>query len=195
MNALRENHQMNFKQSNVHSVGAALLLLFGTSLLSPGCITCSAQVGLAIGQTDMIRQAREVDRYLNEYGKTHDHFPQGTTEFDDVLKSCYKRVGNSAADATVVPQSTGKYRTYYNLAIAVDPSFMSVPVVNGQPQLFDSWNGPPGSVIIVTDGAKNAACWVAGGDGKPAVDPGNTTAYLFFRQTIQPKSSAAPDSD
>lgn len=119
------------------------------------------------------REMQEAQSIVNAYAQSHDHFPSNIAEFDDLLKQL---VGSGLEQSEI--QSSGKYRMARNYAIAVDPSFLSIPEVNGVAKVPDYFCGVPNTIVIHTDGAKNMVCWVAGVDGKPAVLDGKNPAYF-----------------
>lgn len=144
--------------------------------------------GIALGQSDLIRQLRDTGAAMKEYAKTHDHFPNTESEYDDCLRMLFKKVSLTAADTTVVPKSVGRFRCYYQFAIGVDPSFKSVPIVNGVPQIPDNYNAPASTVVIMTDGNDDCVGWVAGNDGRPVVMEGGP---IFFDAQIKPKDASS----
>lgn len=151
---------------------------------------CQAQGGMALGQQDLIRQVREAAAAMRQYRLTHDHFPQLQPELDDALMTVFKRVSLTPGDTTIVPQSRNTYRTYYQFAIAMDPSIRSLPLVNGQVVKFpDSWNAPAGSIVLLSDGQNQFAAWAAGQYGTPINDP-TTNIPLIIYETVDPKPAS-----
>ncbi|MFN8554027.1 MAG: hypothetical protein U0103_21335 [Candidatus Obscuribacterales bacterium] len=80
------------------------------------------------------------------------------------------------------------FRTYYQFAIAVDPSIRSLPIINGQYKPPNSWVAPTHTVVIFSDGQNQFAAWVAGQDGKPINDP-TTHVPLIIYETIDPDAA------
>jgi len=125
---------------------------------------------------------------LRHYRKTHDHLPRLQPEIDDALLMVFKRVSNVPANTTVVPQSVGTYRVYYNLRMKFDQSIRAIPYINGQIQFPGSWTAPAGNVVIVTDGENQFMIWRAGMDGHPSLDP-ETNTPLVINETVDPQGS------
>ncbi len=146
-------------------------------------LPCHAQMG--VGQSDLIRQVREAAAAMRQYRKTHDSFPQLQPDLDDALMAVFKHVSMTPADTRLVPQSVNTFRTYYQFAIAYDPSIRSLPVINGQIKVPSSWIAPANSVVLLSDGENQFAAWVAGFDGKPINDP-TTNIPLIIYETIDP---------
>jgi hypothetical protein len=145
---------------------------------------CQAQVYL-LGQEELIRQLNLAAGAMRTYRKTHESFPQLQPDLDDSLKAMFKAVSFTPANTEVVPQGRGIFRTYYQFAIAVDPSIRSLPIINGQYKPPDSWVAPPHTVVVFSDGQNQFAAWVAGDDGKPILDP-TTHIPLIIKETIDP---------
>lgn len=166
------------KMWNMRVLIASLILILSAPFILPDAFG----QGLGLGQTDLMRQLRETDAAMKDYAASHDHFPNCASEFDDCLKMLFKRVNLATADTTVTIQTNGKFHTYYQFAIAVDPSFMVMPVVNGVLKMPDYYYAPAGTVVILTDGGQNCMGWVAGNDGRPVVLQGGP---IFFKQEIK----------
>jgi hypothetical protein len=147
---------------------------------------CQAQSMMGFGQEDLIRQVRETAAAMRQYRKDHDRFPELQPELDDTLKTVFKRVSLSQADTTIVPQSRNNFRTYYQFAIAVDPGIRSLTVINGQIKPPNSWNAPPNSIVILSDGQNQFAVWAAGMNGSPINDP-TTNVPMIIHETIEPQ--------
>jgi hypothetical protein len=144
-----------------------------------------AQYGPGLGQGDLLRQAKEAAAFMRNYRKSHDHLPQLTSEIDDALLQIYKAVNISSPDSTVTVQSSNNLRTYYNLAMAVDPSIQGLSIVNGQVRPPDSWNAPPNTLVILTDGQDQFVIWIAGLNYKPMLDP-TSNQPMIIRQDLAP---------
>lgn len=149
--------------------------------------SCQAQVsdGLLGGDEELIRQLNLAAGAMRSYRKTHERFPQLQPELDDALHAMFKAVSFTPANTEIVPQSRGIFRTYYQFAIAVDPSIRSLPIINGQYKPPNSWVAPTHTVVIFSDGQNQFAAWVAGQDGKPINDP-TTHVPLIIYETIDP---------
>lgn len=169
-------------------------------VLSLGTISCLVQAAppaisqdLGAGQAELIRQLRETGTAMKEYASKHDHFPNGPEESDQCLKMLFKRVSMSEPDSTLVPKSNGAFRTYYQFAIGIDPSYKSIPLINGIPKIPDNYVAPGSSIVIMTDGADDCVGWAAGTDGRPlTVQAG--TGPLYFEAKIEPKTDSSDSS-
>ena len=154
--------------------------------------SANAQVNIGAGQSDLIRQLKDVEAAMRDYSTTHDHFPNCQSESDECLRMLYKRVALSDADSTVFPQSNGAYRCYFQFAIGVDPSYKSIPIVNGVPQIPASYVAPGGKIVIMTDGDDECVAWASSASGQPLVITPNS-GPIYFQLKIKPKSDTAPD--
>lgn len=164
----------------------ACLGLFAASLSG---LPSYCQSGVDLGQGDLIRQLREAGNVMKEYGSNHDHYPNTTDEMDSCLKNLYSKVNMTDPDTTVQVSSNGKYRTFYQFAMAIDPSYKSVPIINGVPQVPSSMNMPANTIVIMSDGADEIAGWAAGIDGKPiSVDQGKGPMYFYNKLTTKEKN-------
>lgn len=163
---------------------------FGSSfvLISP----CQAQSPL-LGDEELIRELNLAAGAMRTYRKTHASFPQLQPDLDEALKAMFKAVSFTPANTEIVPQGRGIYRTYYQFAIAMDPSIRSLPVINGQYKPPNTWNAPPRTIVVYSDGQNQFAAWVAGLDGKPIDDP-TTHVPLIIYETIDPEATANPQS-
>jgi len=155
--------------------------------------SCQAQVsdGLLGGDEELIRQLNLAAGAMRSYRNTHERFPQLQPELDDALHAMFKAVSFTPANTEIVPQSRGIFRTYYQFAIAVDPSIRSLPIINGQYKPPNSWVAPTHTVVIFSDGQNQFAAWVAGQDGKPINDP-TTHVPLIIYETIDPDAEKTP---
>jgi hypothetical protein len=136
---------------------------------------------------EAMRNMREIGAIMKEYASTHDHFPNTADESDSLLKLLYKKINMTDPDTTMYVKPEGKYRTFYHYAIAEDDSYKSIPVVNGIAKIPDSFSGPPGMMIIMTDGHDHCIGWAAGQNGKPITVGDNA---VYFEQTIQKKDAS-----
>ncbi|MBS1954261.1 MAG: hypothetical protein JST89_08745 [Cyanobacteria bacterium SZAS-4] len=161
---------------------------FGRSYISS--TPCQAQSPL-LGDEELIRQLNLAAGAMRTYRKTHANFPQLQPDLDDALKSMFKAVSFTPANTEIVPQGRGIYRTYYQFAIAVDPSIRSLPIINGQYKPPNTWNAPPRTIVVYSDGQNQFAAWVAGSDGKPIDDP-TTHVPLIIYETIDPEAASNP---
>lgn len=153
---------------------------------------CQAQSPL-LGDQELIRELNLAAGAVRTYRKTHANFPQLQPDLDDALKAMFKAVSFTAANTEIVPQSRGVYRTYYQFAIAVDPSIRSLPIINGQYKPPNTWNAPPHTIVVYSDGQNQFAAWVAGLDGKPIDDP-TTHVPLIIYETIDSEAAANPQN-
>lgn len=168
--------------------------LFLLLLLAPLCVgfnsscvqPCQAQVS-SFGDEELIRQLNLAAGAMRTYRKTHDRFPQLQPELDDALHAMFKAVSFTPANTEIVVQSNGIFRTFYQFAIAVDPSIRSLPIINGQYKPPSNWVAPVHTVVVFSDGQNQFAAWVAGIDGKPIPDP-TTHVPLIIYETIDPDS-------
>ncbi len=163
--------------------------LAGAALLPAGFFLnpCQAQTTGFFGQEELIRQLNLAAGAMRTYRQTHERFPQLQPELDDALHAMFKAVSFTPANTEIVPQSQGIFRTYYQFAIAVDPSIRSLPVINGQYKPPANWVAPANTVVIFSDGNNQFAAWVAGQDGKPILDP-TTHVPLIIYETIDPQA-------
>jgi hypothetical protein len=163
----------------------------GTVLLAlavPLAMVSTAAYGqLNFAQAEVARAMRESSSAMKDYASSHDHFPSNNDEFDDCLKMLYKRVSLTDPDSTLSVQSDGKYRTWYQFAITMDSSYKGIPIVNGVAKVPDGFTGPPGKIVIMSDGADHCVGWAAGPDGKPVTENGNA---IYFEQSIPKKSTS-----
>lgn len=157
---------------------------FGLSL------PCQAQSPL-LGEAELIRELNLAAGAMRTYRKTHDTFPALQPDLDDALKAMFKAVSFTPANTAIVPQSLGNFRTYYQFAIAVDPSIRSLPIINGQYKPPSSWNAPAHTIVVFSDGQNQFAAWVAGQDGKPIDDPTSHVPLIIY-ETIDPQAEAKP---
>lgn len=176
------------------SACAALVLALGFSSHPSSAQTEAefgqALAGQAMAQADLIRQLRETGQVMQDYAKTHDHFPNTTAEFDDCLKSLYKKVGMTDPNSTAQVQPNGKYRTFYHFAIGVDSSYKSIPIINGVAKLPDYFTAPgPGMIVITTDGDDGCVGWISGPDNKPLASSGQNP--LYFEASIPRKDETS----
>ncbi|MBI2810957.1 MAG: hypothetical protein HYX67_09035 [Candidatus Melainabacteria bacterium] len=111
---------------------------FGSSFALP--LPCQAQSPL-LGDEELIRELNLAAGAMRTYRKTHENFPQLQPDLDEALTAMFKAVSFTPANTEIVPQSRGIFRTYYQFAIAMDPSIRSLPVINGQykPPDRSSW--------------------------------------------------------
>lgn len=142
----------------------------------------------ALGMADLFRQMREVGAAMEKYGKNHDHYPRSPQEIDECLQSLYKSVSMTDPASTDFPSSQGQYRVFHNLAMGVDPSYKSIPVVNGLPQVPDSYVGPGGTIVIMTDGDDECVGWAAGDNGRP-LKMEQAGSPVYFSHKIKPKEA------
>ncbi|CAN5393623.1 hypothetical protein BH10CYA1_BH10CYA1_47660 [soil metagenome] len=159
---------------------------FGSGLDLP--LPCQAQSPL-LGAGELIRELNLAAGAMRTYRKTHENFPALQPDLDDALRAMFKAVSFTPADTAIVPQSLGNFRTYYQFAIAMDPSIRSLPVINGQYKPPNSWHAPANTIVIFSDGQNQFAAWVAGQDGKPIDDP-TTHVPLIILETIDPQAEA-----
>lgn len=165
-------------------VAASLALLAHSMVFSlPGY----AQ-GIALGQADLVRQLRETGSLMKEYAATHDHYPNSPEEMDSCMKMLYSKISLSSPDSTVQVVPNGRYRTYYQFAIGIDPSYKSIPIVNGVPQVDSSMTMPASTIVMMTDGQDEIVGWAAGVDGRPIVMEQGKGPMHFYNK-IEPKDS------
>lgn len=170
---------------------AALIVCAGFAFLAPNI--CHAQIpGMAAAQADSIRQLRETGQYFREYAKKHDHFPNSTSEMDDSLQALFKKISMVSSDSRVTISSNGKYRTYFQFNIAVDPSWKTIPIVNNIPQMPSNFLGPLNGIVIMTDGNDEVVCLATDGGGNLLTSDGNNPLYEYV--TIEPKEEKSPAS-
>ncbi len=169
----------------------AVLLTYGllaltqcSALAQPQQIANPAALGLA----DLFRQLREVGTAMKNYGNSHDHYPRSTQEIDECLQSLYKSVSMSDVSSTDTPKSDGQYRIFHNFAMGVDPSFKSIPTVNGIPQVPDSYVGPGGFIVIMTDGDDECVGWASSDNGRP-LKMEQAGSPVYFSHKIKAKGS------
>jgi len=172
------------------AVLVATLVGFGFGLDSISCSPCQAQSSL-FGDEELIRQLNLAAGAMRTYRKNHDTFPQLQPDLDDALHAMFKAVSFTPANTEIVPQGRGIFRTYYQFAIAVDPSIRSLPIINGQYKPPSNWSAPPHTIVILTDAQNQFAAWVAGADGKPIDDP-TTHVPLIILETIDPQATNPP---
>lgn len=134
-----------------------------------------------------VQQLKVAEKVMQAYAATHDRFPGNISEFDDCLRQLVAHGNLNESDI----QTRGKFRTAQPFAICVDPSFVSVPIINGVPKVPENFCGLPSTVVIMTDGDKNCVGWVAGADGKPVAISDKGPAY--FSSTIAHESSETLD--
>ena len=176
------------KSSKFYSALAlALLIANALPALAQDLGQAQAQaLGQAIGLADLSRQLREAGQLMDDYAKKHEHFPNSISEFDELLRQLYKKTSMTDPDSTVQVQSNGKFRTFYQFAICVDPSYKSIPVVNGVAKIPDYYTAPgPGMIVITTDGDDGCVGWISGTDNKPLTSSGPNP--LYFEAAIPKK--------
>lgn len=161
------------------------LLALTSSLALPQ--SAVSQVNISAGQSDLIRQLKDTESAMKEYADSHDHFPNCQSESDDCLKMLFKKVAMSDPDVSIYPQSNGAYRTYYQFAIGVDPSYKSIPIVNGIPQVPASYVAPGSTIVIMTDGDDECVGWAASASGQPLVIT-PSAGPIYFQIKIKPKA-------
>lgn len=157
-------------KSKLPALIATVLLVAGTAMPVLAQASLDPNVNAAI-QAQQIRQLqektrkqlREAELAMKAYAETHDHFPSNLQEFDECLMKLV-RLSDPADIST-----NGRYRTLKPYAIAVDSSFVGIPVINGTPKVPDNYSGPPSTIVILTDGDKQCVGWAAGENGKPVV--------------------------
>lgn len=168
--------------------GAALLFV-GAVFITPGYAAYGQDLlGLHANQAEMTRQLRDAKDTIKEYASSHDHFPNGTQEIDEVLKLLHKRVTMKDADSTVQVQQSGKWRTFYQFAGAVDDTYKGIPEVNGVAKIPDYFVAPPNMIVFMSDGTGHCAGYVSGADGKPYLVDGSP---IYFEQTIPQKQAGS----
>ena len=165
-------------------------LAFGTALALFAPMAATAQ-GIALGQADLIRQLRETGSFMKEYASTHDHYPNSPDEMDSCLKSLYKRVSMTEPDSRLQVQQNSQYRTFYQFAIGIDPSYKSIPIINGIPKIPDSFVAPASMIVIMTDGQDEVVGWAAGVDGKPIAGLDGQSGAMHFYNKIEPKDQSS----
>jgi len=163
------------------------LVGIGVSCVFPFCPPCQAQSAL-LGDEELIRELNLAAGAMRTYRKNHETFPQLQPDLDDALRAMFKAVSFTPANTEIVPQGRGIFRTYYQFAIAVDPSIRSLPIINGQYKPPNNWVAPPHTIVVFSDGQNQFAAWVAGQDGKPIDDP-TTHVPLIIYETIDPQAT------
>lgn len=160
-------------------LSALLLVLFAWAAPS------GAQFGggMGLGQQEIVRQMQDTAKAMTAYRRMHDHYPQMTQEIDDALKFIFGKVSLSPADPFITPQSLNAYRTYYQFAMAYDPSISGLAVVNGQVMVPNYWSAPPNTIVVLVDGGNKYVVWAAATDQKPMLDP-NTSAPMIIYNTV-----------
>ncbi|MBX9567554.1 MAG: hypothetical protein K2X77_01610 [Candidatus Obscuribacterales bacterium] len=166
-----------------------LLACIGLLAISTASASPAFSQGIALGQSDLMRQLRETGTIMKEYASTHDHYPNTTDEMDNCLKMLYTKVSMTTPDSTVQVQQNGRYRTFYQFAIGIDPSYKSTPIVNGIPQPDQSLSMPASTIVLMTDGQDEIVGWAAGIDGKPMV-PDQGKGPIHFYNKIEPKDES-----
>lgn len=160
---------------------------FVTAFTPNQCLAQLPQMAVA-GQADMIRQLKETGSYFKEWGRKHDHFPNNVNEMDEALQALYKRINLTEVDTRVQVASNGKYRTFYQFNIAVDPSWKTIPIVNGIPQMPSGFTGPAFGIVILTDGSDEVVCLATDGGGNVITADGANPYYQY--EKIEPKDSS-----
>ena len=163
-----------------------LQLCFLAALFASGSFPrADAQVGggIGFGQLDLFRQITATAAAMRRYRCEHSHFPQQTPELDAALMAVFGAVSMSPAPQNVSVQSQNNFRTYFQFAIALDPSIRGLSVVNGRVNIPNNWQADPNTIVIMTDGADTMAIWAASGDRKPINDP-TTNNPLVILQTV-----------
>lgn len=156
-----------------------LLACIGLLAISTASASPAFSQGIALGQSDLMRQLRETGTIMKEYASTHDHYPNTTDEMDNCLKMLYTKVSMTTPDSTVQVQQNGRYRTFYQFAIGIDPSYKSTPIVNGIPQPDQSLSMPASTIVLMTDGQDEIVGWAAGIDGSPWFRTRAKVPYIF----------------
>lgn len=172
--------------SNLNNLLTCLGLLAFSSVYAIPAYT----QGIALGQADLIRQLRETGTTLKEYAEKHDHYPNNTEEMDDLLKLLYSRISLTSPDSTVQVAQNGRYRTFYQFAIGIDPSYKSTPIVNNVPQVSPSLVMPASSIVLMTDGQDEIVAWAAGVDGRP-IELEQGKGPMHYYNKIEPKDQSS----
>ncbi len=174
----------------ISSISFSLLLTLAVPFVFPVFSSTQAQnkaqqqALLGHNITDAQRQLRECSVEVREFGRKNGHFPLMGNEQDDFLKTLYSKISMGSADTRVLVKQDGKYRTFYHFAIAQDPSFQSVPIVNGIPQIPATMTGPANSIVILTDGVDDCVGFATNEDGKPISGDGGV---LYFSEVLEKK--------
>lgn len=180
-------------------VRSKIALAFGalvlcTQLLIP--FNCAeGQSNSILPQTDLVRQLKDTGALIREYASKHDHFPSSVSEIDEFLMQAYKQVNLTVPDSRVQIASNGKYRTFYQFAMAVDPSFKGIPIVNGVPKVPESYVAPASTIVLLSDGQDEMVAWAASETGKPASQDGNSPLFVYEQiEKKEPGNSSEKDS-
>ena len=188
---LKENQAVRISKSK------ALAALLAYALLEFARLPVTAQTPqianpAALGLADLFRQLREVGNAMKQYGSSHDHYPRSTEEIDECLRSLYKSVSMSDVSSAETPRSDGQYRVFHNFAMGVDPSYKSIPIVNGLPQVPDSYVGPGAFIVIMTDGDDECVGWATSDNGRP-LKMEQAGSPVYFSHKIKSKESGVGD--